>query len=252
VSTLGPRLWTILLLLLSIVVLLIVQLVLRRRKGPAPEIRPLAAFQDLRDELAQAAESGRAIHVALGSGGLTGEDAGVSLAALRVVDGLVDNAVSYRVPLIVSVGDPTLLPLAQDALRRAYERRGLAELYNPGWVRFVAPSPLAYAAGAAIITADPAVATNIVAGSFGAEATLLADAGIRRELAQVAAVTTPGAAGALYAATDRLAVGEELFAAGALISSERRYLAGLFTQDVLRVVLVVAILVSAVVALVSG
>ncbi len=248
----GPRGWAVLLVCLAVVVLLIAQLALRRRKGPVPELRPLEAFANLRAELAQAAESGSAIHVALGSGGLTGEDALASIAALQVVHALVDNAVSYRVPFTISVGDPTLLPLAQDALRRAFERRGLAELYNPDWVRFVAPEPVPYAAGAATLVAEPAVATNIIAGALGAEASLITEAGIRRDLSQSAAVASPAGVAALYPATERLALGEELFAAGAALTGERRYVAGLVTQDVLRVVLVVALVIGAVLAFVSA
>ena len=247
----GPSGWAVLLLVLAAIVVLIAQLVLRRRKGPSPDVRPLEAFLTLRDELAQAAESGSAIHVALGSGGLTGEDALASVAALQVVDALVDNAVSYRVPFTISVGEPTLLPLAQDALRRAFERRGLAELYNPDWVRFIAPAPLPYAAGAAALVAEPAVATNIVAGALGAEVSLITEAGIRRDLSQSAAVASPAGAAALFPATERLALGEELFAAGAAMTGEPRYVAGLVTQDVLRVVVIVALVIGAVVAFVG-
>ncbi len=64
----------ILLLVLSGMVL-VVLLILRGRKGPRPEIRPLPAFQDLQRETGYAAESGGAIHIALGSGGLCGENA---------------------------------------------------------------------------------------------------------------------------------------------------------------------------------
>lgn len=246
----GPRGWAGLLLALSVVVVVVSHLLLRRRKQPAPEARPLEAFDQLATELAESAETGKAMHIALGSGGMTGEDAMASLAALQIVSGLADNAASFRVPVIVSVGDPTLLPMAQDALRRAYERQGLAELYRPEWVRFVAPSPVAYAAGAALAGADPVVATNVVAGSMGTEATLITDAGIRRGIRQTGVAVTPGAAEVLYPATGRLAIGEEAFAAGAALTGERRYLAGLLTQDVLRAALIVAMLVATVVALV--
>jgi hypothetical protein len=224
-------------------------LILRGRKGPRPEIRPVPAFQDLQTETGYAAESGGTIHIALGSGGLHGEDAVTSLAGLQVVASLADTAVAYSVPLVITVGDPTLLPLAQDTLRQAYERNGLAELYNPGQVRFVAPSPVAYAAGAANVVAAENVTTSVVAGALGAEASLIADAATRRRLSQSAAAVDPSAIGALYAATDRLAVGEELYAAGAQMTGERRYLIGLVAQDVLRVILALAIVGAAGLAL---
>lgn len=227
-------------------------LILRGRKGPRPQVRPLPAFQDLVDETGYAAESGGAIHIALGSGGLNGEDAMMSLAGLQVVEALADMAVSYNTPPVITVGDPTLLPLAQDILRRAYERKGIAELYNPGSVRFVAPSPVAYAAGAAHVVATENVTASMTGGAFGAEVSLIADAGARRDLPQLAAAADPRALGALYPATDRLAVGEELYAAGAQMTGERRYLVSLVAQDVLRVVLALAILGLAALAFLGG
>jgi hypothetical protein len=240
----------ILLLVLSGFVLLVL-LILRGRKGPDPQIRPLPAFQDLWDETGVAAESGGAIHIALGSGGLSGEDAVTSLAGLQVLEALADAAVSYTPP-IVTVGDPTLLPLAQDTLRRAYERNGLAALYDPGRVRFVAPSAVAYAAGAAHVVATESITASTMYGAFGAEVSLITDAGARRDLPQLAAAAAPHALGALYPAIDRLAVGEELYAAGAQMTGERRYLVSLVAQDVLRVILVLVILGAAGLALLSS
>ena len=241
----------ILLLTISALVL-VALLILRGRKGPRPTLRPLPAFQDLKAQVGRAAERGGTIHVALGSGGLYEGDVTSSLAGLQVVDALAGDAIPYGVRPIITVGDPTLLPLAQDTLRRAYERRGLAQRYDPGQVRFVAPSPVAYAAGAANVVAAEGVTTNVLAGAFGAEVSLIADAGARSDLPQLAAAATPGAIGALYPTTARLAVGEELYAAGAYTIGERRYLVSLVAQDILRVILVLAILGAAVLAFVGG
>lgn len=250
----GLQSWALLFLLFGAFLLLSAQLWVRYRSRKAAPLatRPVAAFRDLRRELACAAEAGRAIHVALGSGALTGEEAGVSLAALQVVDGLVEDAVALRVPLIITVGDATLLPIAQDVLRRAYVRLGLAELYDPDWVRFVAPDALAYAAGAAPVAAEPGVALNVSAGAFGPEVTLITDTGLRRGIAQAAAVATPSAAGALYPALEWLAIGEELFASGATLRAEQRSrVAALWVQDILRGTVALALLASAVFTLIN-
>ncbi len=247
IDLLGPDSGALVLLALSALVLAAL-LILRGRKGPRPKVRPLPAFRGLRDEIERAAESGKPLHIALGSGGLNGEDAVTSLAGLQVVEALADAAVSYNVPPIITVGHPTLLPLAQDALRRAYDRQELSELYNPAQVRFVAPSPVAYAAGAAHVVAAEGVTASVTVGVFGSEVSLITDAGARRDVLQFAAAATPQALGALYPATDRLAVGEELYAIGALMTGKRHYLASLVAQDILRVILVLIIIVTAVLA----
>ena len=212
-----------------------------KRRDSLPDVRPLPAFQDLQDEVKRAAESGKTIHIALGSGGLNGEDAVTSLAGIQVVEALADDAVAYDAAPIITVGDPTLLPLAQDALRRVYERRGLADLYDSNQVRFIAPSPVAYAAGAANVLATEDVTANAMAGAFGAEVSLITDAGARLDLSQLAAAAASDAIGVLYPATGRLAIGEELYAAGAQMTRERRYAVSLVAQDILRILLVLLI-----------
>jgi hypothetical protein len=232
--------WGALLLLVSFLVLLGL-LIWYRKKDPAPLVRSLPAFQDVQAESGYAAESGGAVHMALGSGGLYGENAISSLAGLQVVEALAGAAVSYNAPPIITVGDPTLLPLAQDILRRAYERNDISEMYDPNRVRFIAPSPVAYAAGAGNVIATEDVTANIIAGDFGPEVSLIADAGARRDLPQLAAAAAPAAIGALYPVTDRLAVGEELYAAGAQTTGKRYYVISLIAQDMMRVILVLAI-----------
>lgn len=214
-------------------------------------IRPLASFQDLRSETGRAAEGGGTIHIAIGNGGLIGEDAVTSMAAFEVVEELADTAVLYNAPPIITVGDPTLLPLAQDTLRRAYERHGLLKRYNPDQVRFIAPSPTAYAAGAANIVMTEDVMSNAMIGAFGPEVSLITEAGTRRNLPQLAAAAAPDALGALYPTTDRLAAGEELYAAGAQMTEKKRYTISLQAQDILRLVLAGFIAMIAALALVT-
>ena len=225
----------------------------RGREGVrSVETRQLSAFRDLRRVVGESAEKGGTIHIALGSGGIAGEDAMVSLAGFQLLEALAADLVSYHTPPIITVGDPTLLPLAQDALYRAYEMRGLVGLYDPNRVRFVAPSPFAYAAGTAQLLESEDVVASVIIGDFGAEVSLIMEAASRRGVSQVAAAAAPQAVGVLYPATEHLAIGEELFAAGAQTSGLRRYVTSLEVQDVLRVVLIVAVLASALVAFVRG
>lgn len=229
-------------LVLGLAILIGVSLILRLRKKIEVPVRPIPAFQDLRTQAGYAAESGGGIHIALGNGSLYGEDAITSIAAMQVLEALADEAADYNAPPIVTVGDPTLLPIAQDMLRRAYERKGRLELYNAGQVRFIAPSPVGYAAGSADVADNETITATIMIGAFQEEVSLIADSSARYDIPSLAAVTTPTAIAALYPAVKQLAQGEELYAAGAQLTGEKHYLAGLITQDVLRVLLILAIL----------
>lgn len=203
----------------------------RGRRRQHSQVRPLPAFQNLKHEIGRAAESGGTVHIALGNGGLVGDDAVTSLAGLEALAEIADTAVLYDAAPIITVGDPTLVPLAQDILREAHERQGLIKRYSPDQVRFVAPSPVAYAANAANVVATEDVTTNLIVGAFGPEVSLIADAGARRDLHQLAAAAAPDAIGALYPAIDHLAMGEELYAAGAQVTDKIRYTVSLKVQD---------------------
>ncbi|NLE43394.1 MAG: hypothetical protein GX620_01630 [Chloroflexi bacterium] len=240
------------LLLVFSAVVLVVLLILRGRGRRAVEIRPLSAFRDLQADMGEAAESGDTIHIALGTGGIDGPEAVISLAGFEVLEAVAGDLVSYYTPPVVTVGDPTLLFLAQDVMRRAYERRGLADLYDPTRVRFVAPTPLAYAAGTSQIVATDDLTASVLVGAFGSEVSLIADAGRRQRLPHMAAMATADAVGALYPVVADMAIGEEMFSAGAQVTGRNRSLAGLAAQDVVRVVLVAAILLSGLSAFLRG
>lgn len=248
---LSPTAWALLFLVISAAVLISLML-LHRRRQIVRSIRSISPITDLESQLKRAAESGAPLHIALGSGQLAGLNALSSLAAVQILEGLVDAAVSYDVPPIVTVGDPTLVPLAQDALRRAYERNRIPELYDPSRVRFVAPSPLAYGAGAIPVGAPEEVTANVLVGTFGSEASLLADLSDQKGTPKTAVVDAAQGIGALFPSTDRLALGEELYAAGAQLTDQKRFAISLIAQDALRWLLVVVIVLGAVVAFIGG
>lgn len=248
---LDPTVWALVYLLLSLLVLVVVTILYRRREA-GPQIREIAAFKDLQEKLGRAAERGKPLHIALGNGALGGGNTVSSLAGLQVLEGLIDAAVSYDVTPIVTVGDPTLLPLAQDVMRRAYERNQIPESYDSSQVRFLGPSSLAYAAGAIPVGAPEDVTANVVVGTFGSEVSLVADMSDKRGKPTAAAVDAAQAIGALYPATDRLAVGEELYAAGAQVTDRKKYRTSLVAEDILRFMLVLTILITAVLALVGS
>jgi len=230
------------LLLLALALLLFLFLTMRIRAGRPPRIRHLPAFDDLPLELGHSAESGAPLHFALGSGGLGGSHTLTSIASLEVLEQLAEVATAYGTPPIVTVGDPTLLPLAQDTLRRAYQRQGKPQRFDPAAVRFVTHEPISYAAGTADTTAHENVHASVAMGLFEEEVSLLSHAGASLNMPQMTAVDRLRALGALYPTATKLAAGEELYAGPARLVKSPRHLASLRVQDILRFLLVGALL----------
>lgn len=211
-------------------------------------------FDAFAGEVGRVAEEGATIHVALGSGGLLSEAGMVSVAALQSMSDLVALSAAYDTPPFVTTGDPTLYLLVETQVREAYARLGNLRSYQPAKVRFVAPSPLLYAAQAATLASDEALGTNINLGAFDQEVTLLTDAAVRKTVKLFGGSTSALGLAALYPDIDddRMIMGEELFAGGAEVTGRSAFWASLWTENLLRWLVVMAILVTMAVSLIGA
>jgi len=214
----------------------------RARAGHRPRLRPLPAFDQLSGLSGRAAESGRALHVGLGTGGISGPDTAVSLAGLTVLTHLADQAVACEACLVVTVADPTLLPAAQEVLRQAYARRGKSDVFSPAQVRLLAPDPTAYAAGVMGILEGENPLASVTVGAFGDEYLLIGETGAKREIEQVAGTDDPAALTFMHLTADETLIGEEIFAAGAYLQGTPQSVAGLMVQDWWRYLVVLFII----------
>lgn len=214
----------------------------RARAGHWPRLRPLPAFDRLSGMSGRAAESGQLLHVGLGMGGISGPDTAVSLAGLTALEYLADQAAAGESRLVVTVADPTLLPAAQEVLRRAYAQRGKSEVFSPSQVRLLAPDPAAYAAGVMGILEGENPLANVTIGAFGDEYLLIGETGAKRDVEQVAGTDDPAALAFMHVTAHETLIGEEIFAAGAYLRRSVESVAGLMVQDWWRYLVVVFII----------
>ncbi len=250
-----PFLWPV--IALGVTFLIAVALALygiRYRRAPAKHLRAFPIFRALPNEVGRAAEEGALIHVTLGSGALTGEDAMTSLAALESITALCDLAAAYDTPPIITTGDPTLYVLADDWMRRAYARLGNADRYRPALVQFTAATPVTYAAMAATYLYEKGVGANMMLGVFDQEASLLMEAATRRDARTIGGAVSPLGLAALYPAlgAQQLVLGEDLFAGGAEATQRASLWAALGVQDLLRWLVIIGMLVTAVLTLLGA
>ena len=217
--------------------------ILSKQSGRAPVLRQVNAFEDLPQKAGEAVESGKRIHVSLGSGGVGGQNTAVTLAGLTVLEAAAEAATISDKPPIVTAGDGTAMILAQDTLRRTYKRQNVPESYDHLSGRLAGASPLSYAAGVMTALKDESVSVNLFVGSFGNEAALMAAAGWDAGAHQIIGANNVEAQALMVAAADHALVGEDVFASGAYLSGGKTsHRASLQAQDVLRVLIVLAIL----------
>jgi len=213
----------------------------RVQKGDFPDLRSIPAFDTLQGVTARAIETGRAVHISLGLGGVTGDTTADSLAGLSALEYLADQSAAAGAPPIVTLADPTLLPLAQDTIRRPYGADQEEAARATRHVRWIAPEPAAYAAGVMGVLGIEVVDDNVMIGEFGDEYLLMAEAAHRRQITHIGGATDPNVIPFVFATADQALMGEELYAAGAYLKHKPWHIGSLLTQDFMRWIIVIVI-----------
>lgn len=212
-----------------------------KRKSPA-KLREIPALTRLFRTLGLSVEDGTRLHVSLGRGGLLDSRGGSGLAGLAVLRHIAERTSVSDDPSVASAGDPALGLLTQDTLQAGYQAAGVDELYIPTTGRVTGLSPFSYAAGAMSISQNENVSATIMLGHFGPEAALIAEASDRENILVIGASDDLAGQAVVFANSQDVLIGEELFAAGAYIGAGASHAASLTVQDVLRWFIILALL----------
>ena len=212
-------------------------------------LRGIQAFSHFKREVDLAVEAGKRLHISLGRGNINDLQGGAAFIGLTILDRCARAASNSDRPPVTTSGDGVITILSQDTLRSTYRSLGTMERYDPTNARLTGLTPMAYAAGAMPTIHDEQISANIFAGHFGTEIALLTEAGERNRSLTVAGSDSLPAQAVLYVTSDEPLLGEELYAAGAYLGAGAAHSASLRMQDIVRWVLVVAIVIGAILKL---
>lgn len=229
-------------LIVLLAAILLGVLALLRRHSP-PKFRPIPALGRLFRAIGLSVEDGTRLHASLGRGSLLEPRNGATLAALAMLRYLSERTSTSDRPPVATAGDPVLAMLAQDTLKAGYQAAGADDLYQPTTGRLTGVTPFSYAAGAVPVVRDENVSANIMMGKFGPEAALLVESAERANVPTLGGSDDLAGQAVLYAATPEPLIGEELFAASAYLDAGPAHTASLAVQDILRWVLIAALVV---------
>jgi hypothetical protein len=173
------------------------------------------------------------------------------LAGLALLRHIAERtSLSDRPPVAVA-GESSLALLAQDTLQAGYRAMGAGDLYQPSSGRLSGMTPFSAAAGAMPIIRDENVSASMLVGDFGVEAALLADVAERENTFLLGASSDISSQAALFASAQEPLLGEELFATAAYLDSNSSHAASLTVQDVLRWLIILALLAGAALKLIG-
>jgi hypothetical protein len=224
----------------------------RAKRGARLHLRQNRLYARLLNLAAQAVETGKPIHLGMGSGSLgsgMGSNVGTaeSFVALAVFATLADRARGAVRPLQATTADGAVLAAALGIVHRRNAQNGPARLALNKAVRFYGPAPLAYAAGVRQTLAEEKHLANVLLGHLGAEGLWIAETNSGNTPAQLGGTTPPASSALLAVSLDQMVLGEDLFAAGAYLG-RIAHLGSLVTQDLMRVVIILSILVGVILA----
>jgi hypothetical protein len=228
------------LIIIAIVAALLLILTLWKRKSQKT-FRNIPALTRFHRAMGLSVEDGTRLHISVGHGSLLTPRGGSALAALSALRHVVERTSSSDRPPVASSGDPAIALLAQDTLQAGYAAAGAEELYVPTTGRLTGLSPFSFAAGAMPIIRDENVSANIMLGHFGPEAGLIVEAAERENVVTIGASDDLSAQSILFASAQDPLIGEELYAVGTYLSGDASHTASLTVQDVLRWVIILAL-----------
>ena len=223
---------------------------LRRRFNGA--FRPIEAYERLNRAVGLSVESGTRLHFSLGRGNLFTTRGASALAGLAMLRKLTERTSLSDRPPVVTSGDASLAILSQDTMQSGYRAAAAEDQYRFSTGRLTGLTPFSYAAGTVPVTRDESVSTNVFIGDFGAESALLVEPTERENSALIAASNNLSAQSVFYATTQDTLIGEELFAAGAYVGAGVAHDASLNVQDILRWLIIAAILIGSFLKLVGA
>ncbi len=221
------------------------------KRGLQITLRPIAGYTALKGLMGRAAEVGQPVHLSLGTAGIGERFTADTMAGLNVLEYLADRGAISATPPIVTLANPTALPVAQDVMRRAYRQQGYPEEFDSTRARFVAPDPnaytagqnnaFAYGAGTLRLITQQKLTANIMLGQFGDEFMLMAEAGANRQLMQIGGASEPSVLPLVQATMTHPLIGEEIYAGGAYLLDKPAHVSSLLAQDMMRWLIVTGI-----------
>ncbi len=205
-------------------------------------LRNIPALQRLRRSVGLTIEDGKRLHVSLGNAGILSPGSASALAGLSAIERLTLLSMVSDKPPVVTSGDGSLMMLSQDTTRFIYRRGNALSQYDALRGRVCGLTPFSYIVGAMPVITLEDVFTSVLIGRFGPEVAFLNDIAYQKQVYSLAASDDLSAQAVMLATAQDVVIGEELFAIPAYLKAGPIHQASLFTQDILRWLLVAVLL----------
>lgn len=224
-------------------------LMLFAMKGRKFELKKkIAGLEAMPEAVGRAVEMGRPTHASPAGGPSMYSSVGTGVhMGMIIVSYVAKLCAKQGSKLIVSVARPEQVSIAQDVIRNAAIFEGVpADQIQPD-VRFYSDQGDApYGSGVIGTLAREKPAINIYCGHGGSDIGIILEAANRLGIYQIAGSTNVTMMPLAVAAAEYALVGEELYAAAAMISGDSSQLATVVAGDIIKLVLISLIVIGSI------
>jgi hypothetical protein len=202
-------------------------------------IRKIAGLEAVDEAVGRATEMGRSI---LFVPGIQDMDNVQTVAGISILANIAKRTATYETELDVPVSRSIVMSVGRETVKQAYLEAGRPDLYNDDMVHYITDEQFGYVAAVDGIMVRQRPAACFYLGAFFAESLILAETGNSIGAIQVAGTAMPTQLPFFVAACDYTLIGEELFAASAYLSKDRKMQGSLKGQDAGKAIAMIFIL----------
>lgn len=223
------------------------------RRGKAPFIRRVAAIDAIEEGIARATELGRPVVASPGIA-VSGIDHW-TVAALSMLAHTARLCARNDLKLVVPLGGSdqsyTMMEVARDIVENQFRLEGKPDAYNVDNMPFLSGRQFAWASGYVGLLLRERPALDLMVGVQWATAMYMSEMAHTVGAMQISGTDYLSNVACLATSSDYVIIGEEQAAAGAYLSRDPVQLASIRTQDLIKAVLLV-VLILGVIAISMG
>ncbi len=205
-------------------------------------LRHISAYGALPLLTADAVESGHRLHFSLGQSALAGTSTLSALTGAEIFFRLAERIAISEQPPTFTLADPLALSLAQDTLRRAYEYRQRVERWRSRLAAWY-PQGIAFAVGAASLSADRREHGLILLGRYREELAFFGESALRHDQRLIAHSDWLEGQAIAFAQAEHVLIGEELYVGPAYLDGNALERGGVFALEALRWLVIAGIVI---------
>ena len=209
-------------------------------RGVRWTFRKIPGLAAIEEAIGRATEMGRGV---LYVPGVQEIDDIQTIASMILLSKVAKMTAKYETDLLVPANSPGVYTVAEEVVKSAYADVGRSDAYRSDQVRYITSEQFAYVAAVNGMMLRERPAANFLLGAFFAESLLLAETGHSVGAIQIAGTANVHQMPFFVVACDYTLIGEEYFAASALLSNDARLLGSLKSSDTVKIFLITVIIV---------